>query len=454
MSTTPSPKRLLNWLEKAAAVVLDPDKEARLQAYVASIDAQISRLRQAFDFSNAIAQLGIDARDKPIVAERLYRQFLARSWKDQQVTAREEALLGWIAGALELEDHVVARLDGEFATFTFRRVLAQALADGRVDEAEAARLQAIAGTCGQTVGSLVSQFFKAEGESFLRSVFSGHAIDGRLDEAEWQSFQETVDRLGVPRQAMLTAIQNPARQLVEHALADARVDGEISDDEERGLEWLLANVIGDKAFLAYVRNEIAETKEMHALQKGVLPSVPAPAGAALRAGEIVHWVGPATYVRQRELASGKKIEETAGQLIVTDTRMIFNGRDKSLESIHRKVLAHLPFGHEIEIRSGGKGSGRYIFHADGERAVAMWQVAIGRANQTIVVSDDKAARRRIPRDVRQRVWQRYGGRCAECQATTYLEFDHIVPVAKGGGNSETNVQLLCRRCNLAKSDAI
>jgi 5-methylcytosine-specific restriction endonuclease McrA len=27
-------------------------------------------------------------------------------------------------------------------------------------------------------------------------------------------------------------------------------------------------------------------------------------------------------------------------------------------------------------------------------------------------------------------------------------------VAKGGGNSDTNVQLLCRKCNLAKSDNI
>jgi 5-methylcytosine-specific restriction endonuclease McrA len=52
------------------------------------------------------------------------------------------------------------------------------------------------------------------------------------------------------------------------------------------------------------------------------------------------------------------------------------------------------------------------------------------------------------------VWQRYGGRCAECKADTYLEFDHIIPVAKGGGNSDTNVQLLCRKCNLTKSDNI
>ena len=120
-----------------------------------------------------------------------------------------------------------------------------------------------------------------------------------------------------------------------------------------------------------------------------------------------------------------------------------------------RSLAHIPFGNEIEIRSGGKGAGRYAFDDGGERAVAIWQAAIGRANQTIVAAaEDKDTRRRISREVRQRVWQRYGGRCAECKSDTYLEFDHIIPVAKGGGNSDTNVQLLCRKCNLAKSDNI
>jgi len=454
MSDGKSKTGLLNWLGKAVSGVLDPDREARLQEYVAKVDAEISRLRHDFDFSKTAARLDMAPSDEPIVSERLYRQFLERAWKDQQITAREIELLAWVADALELGDGVVARLNYEFATARFRKAFAQAMSDGRVDEAEAARLQAIASGCGQTVGGLVSHFFKAEGEPLLRSIFSGFAMDGQIDKAEWQSFQETVERLGVPRELVLQAIQTPAHQLVEHALADARVDGEISENEERGIEWLLRNVVGDTSFAAYVRREIAETKEMQALQKGVLPSVAAPPGTALRAGEIVHWFGPAKYVRKRELASGIKFDEVDGELVITDTRTILNAQEKSLELNHRKVLAHVPFGDGIEIRSGGKGSGHYIFARDGERAVPIWQVAIGRANQTIVVSDDKAARRRISREVRQRVWQRYGGRCAECQADTYLEFDHIVPVAKGGSNSDTNVQLLCRKCNLAKSDNI
>lgn len=62
--------------------------------------------------------------------------------------------------------------------------------------------------------------------------------------------------------------------------------------------------------------------------------------------------------------------------------------------------------------------------------------------------------RQIPQDVKTVVWQRDGGRCVACGARDYLEFDHIIPYAKGGANTVDNVQLLCRRCNLNKRDRI
>lgn len=75
-------------------------------------------------------------------------------------------------------------------------------------------------------------------------------------------------------------------------------------------------------------------------------------------------------------------------------------------------------------------------------------------NQSLTQKVTGGPSRHISRDVRQRVWTAYGGQCADCRAKDYLEFDHIIPVAKGGSNDESNVQLLCRRCNLAKSDKI
>jgi hypothetical protein len=60
----------------------------------------------------------------------------------------------------------------------------------------------------------------------------------------------------------------------------------------------------------------------------------------------------------------------------------------------------------------------------------------------------------IPEDVKLVVWTRDGGHCVRCGSEKELHFDHIIPVAKGGGNSEANIQILCQPCNLKKSDRI
>ncbi len=60
----------------------------------------------------------------------------------------------------------------------------------------------------------------------------------------------------------------------------------------------------------------------------------------------------------------------------------------------------------------------------------------------------------IPEDVKLLVWARDGGCCVRCGSKHDLHFDHIIPVAKGGGSSERNIQILCQPCNLRKSDKI
>lgn len=64
-------------------------------------------------------------------------------------------------------------------------------------------------------------------------------------------------------------------------------------------------------------------------------------------------------------------------------------------------------------------------------------------------------RRLIPTAVKLEVWKRDGGKCSLCGSSDELHFDHILPFAKGGTSlTAANVQLLCARHNLAKSDRI
>ncbi|MBF0103144.1 MAG: HNH endonuclease, partial [Desulfobacterales bacterium] len=41
-----------------------------------------------------------------------------------------------------------------------------------------------------------------------------------------------------------------------------------------------------------------------------------------------------------------------------------------------------------------------------------------------------------------------------CGSRENLEYDHIIPVSKGGSNTARNIELLCEKCNREKSDKI
>ncbi len=54
--------------------------------------------------------------------------------------------------------------------------------------------------------------------------------------------------------------------------------------------------------------------------------------------------------------------------------------------------------------------------------------------------------------IREQPWCTYCG--APETTDSPLTIDHIVPLARGGTNRVENLAVACRRCNLAKSDAV
>lgn len=81
----------------------------------------------------------------------------------------------------------------------------------------------------------------------------------------------------------------------------------------------------------------------------------------------------------------------------------------------------------------------------------------------IIKTDSNSIARypKVPSWLKKGVFFRDGGRCVLCRidlsglfaTDRTLHYDHIVPLARYGTNDPSNFQLLCKKCNIEKSDS-
>lgn len=122
-------------------------------------------------------------------------------------------------------------------------------------------------------------------------------------------------------------------------------------------------------------------------------------------------------------------------------------RVRAYEKIHQGIWAYNGLFHLVDAWQ----------ESDGRRKVFKFKlVAAEELGGPREALEPRLSRGRlIPTAVKIEVWRRDRGRCVKCGASDELHFDHILPHAKGGTSVTVyNVQLLCARHNLEKSDRI
>ena len=75
-------------------------------------------------------------------------------------------------------------------------------------------------------------------------------------------------------------------------------------------------------------------------------------------------------------------------------------------------------------------------------------------NKSKINNEHSINRQPISDDVQIFVWNRDAGKCIKCGRKENLEYDHIIPVSKGGSNTVRNLQLLCESCNREKGSKV
>ena len=181
------------------------------------------------------------------------------------------------------------------------------------------------------------------------------------------------------------------------------------------------------------------------IRNGNLPRIQS--SIHLETDEFCHLEMPSTYQKR----NSKSVNNIQGRFIATSKKLHFLATSNTYTISWNNVLS-VSIGQNGSIyleltRQGGTG---FYSVPDAEYVQAILDTLARMAKRQIVSSKGVDAMRQIPQDVKAAVWQRDGGRCRRCGAQQYLEFDHIIPVSKGGANTVNNVQLLCRMCNAKK----
>jgi hypothetical protein len=150
------------------------------------------------------------------------------------------------------------------------------------------------------------------------------------------------------------------------------------------------------------------------------------------------------------------------------------GRVHATRGVRSAVLASMQaeqLSHAVQVLIDGRRGywwclNRFYWEDDGLSPGDVYALAyerqlraqrkLERARTTLAAGQTGSATRRqaMSLELRHAVFERDGGRCAECDAGFDLQYDHVIPVAMGGATSEQNLQLLCGACNRAKGASL
>jgi hypothetical protein len=283
---------------------------------------------------------------------------------------------------------------------------------------------------------------------YFRRVFIEYCSDGILSPEEWSQLQDLAGKYQLNWEGALAYLRGDAINFLERQLAFAADDGMITNEEANHIKnWQLALRIPSE-MIQPILQRLNYLRAITRIREGNLPNVTPPSNLHLESGEMCHLHKHSTFYR----VNAKSVTPIAGELVATNKRLNFLSPIGGWDIQWKRIMRLEPNSQGVYLElSTKKGNGQYDVK-DPTLTDAILTTLIRINKRELVIADSKA--RSIPHAVKMAVWQRDQGKCVECNATSYLEFDHEIPFSKGGASTEGNIRLLCRRCNLAKGNRI
>ncbi len=375
-------------------------------------------------------------------------QYSIQSPEGQRFTAGslDEIAFAVQSGTVSIEWH--AWHDGLTQWVTVNDLLPCSKEDGKAKDCARKALEILAKTGNVLAGFASTSYKKATLKNRFSTALSAMLEDGELDDSELQVLRNMVEEAGEKWQNVVSDCQPVAAKFIRHLLADAISDWEVTADEESLIHFHI-KLFGLEGMRHEVDSVIQRVRKISALRANALPKSLRLSPAWLISGEAVYLRSRVDFLKNSSIVS-------TGQLWVTSTRVEYVA-PKGAVSLSMKSIRTVESVRGFLHLTASKGGIR-IFQMEEAGVCSELILCLMRAtNRTANITldgDTRQERRLVSKETRNAVWIRDGGRCVECGCSDYIEFDHIIPVAKGGANTVNNIQLLCRRCNGAKGARI
>lgn len=281
----------------------------------------------------------------------------------------------------------------------------------------------------------------------FRIAWKNGVLSTSLWAALWTRFENA--RTGASRSQALEFLRPDALQFMERLVAMAVSDGIITPTKESYVRQMGAFLELPGEMQAPFLARLEHVKKISAIREGHLPRISS-GETHLDAGEICHLNVDAIY----DKVNTRSISQITGRLMATSKKLVFLSPSGGWTIQFKNIMSAQATTNSVHLElSTRSGNGRYSV-ADSQWCEAVVTTLTRMAKRQLLTPQSDNPTRHIPQNVKNAVWQRDGGQCAQCKAISYLEFDHIIPHSKGGANTVGNVQLLCRGCNGAKGDRI
>ena len=288
----------------------------------------------------------------------------------------------------------------------------------------------------------------------LRADFGRAWHSGTLNNALWDAMWKQFDsaRTGATRTQALEWLRPDSIRFLEQLVVMATSDDVITPQEESYIRQICAALALPATAQAPFLARLESVRQTAKIRNGELPRVSS-GDFHLDSDELCHLNVSATYHK----VNARSTTLVDGRILATSKKLIFLASSGGRTIQFKNVMVVRTLGDSIVIElSTQSGHGRYSLQ-DAERCEAVITALTRMAKRQILSPHSDKPSRHIPQDVKTAVWQRDGGKCVHCGASgpgACLEYDHDIPHSKGGANTLSNVQLLCRKCNGEKGDKI